>query len=962
MASETTWTLLESRPIKALLVVQKRPMSAAAGAMAGQKSYLEWLRDPRLAVHALSSVSAWLWSADGERILWANEAGLAAFTKDRLQTASWFELKPTDTASMEVARLTRTLNLGAAPRLERLRGFGAPFGGLLTCSCSHIALMDETSAFLIVASERTANIPSLGERAQSLLTLLDKPAAIFDTDGKMIEAQEVARQRLQHKTDFNEFGGENLAHKAIANGEANGSIDAGAVSLLRLGTGDATACLMVFDDDTATQNSPSPSTASEVKKNIDTLSQRLPFRFVWQMNDLNYFTEGVEYFARVVGMEAAAILGRTWSEIADKLALDPNGEVASALAARETWSGVVTHWPINGSDERLTIELSALPVFDRERQFTGYRGFAVCRDRDRLETLQQPSETNAIPPSDERQTNIVAFPAQSAPPTLTPCEKNAFHELARELGNRLRKASGELIPNDFPPTKNETQKVSVKAGRTEPLFEEQPILERLPQGILIYRHEHLIYANRAFLDWTGYPNLTALADAGGLDRLFAERDNFTAKDTHEVAGTESPTITTFSGELKPIEGKLFSISWRNESALMLMITAQTSSREDNKTDEENRLLLESENHELKTVLDTATDGVLVIDPSGRIVSANRTAQALFGYDAPVFSEMRFGDLFASDSRHAVLEYFERLSSKRGAHMLDAGREAIGRVRGGGLVPLHIVMGRIEDGDRFCVVLHDMTAWKRTEDDLTKARQEAEKASSAKSEFLAKISHEIRTPLNAIIGFSEVMINERFGPIGNERYRQYLKDIHASGGHLVSLLNDLLDLSKIEAGKLELTFTEVELNSLVQQCVAMMQEEANRDRVIIRTSLGTKLPQVMADVRSIRQIVLNLLSNSIKFTEAGGQVIVSTAVSDKREVVLRVRDTGIGMSERDIQTALEPFRQLATSARWGTSGSGLGLPITKALTEANHARFRIASQPDDGTLVEIAFPPTRVSAP
>ena len=156
------------------------------------------------------------------------------------------------------------------------------------------------------------------------------------------------------------------------------------------------------------------------------------------------------------------------------------------------------------------------------------------------------------------------------------------------------------------------------------------------------------------------------------------------------------------------------------------------------------------------------------------------------------------------------------------------------------------------------------------------------------------------------------MDERFGPVGNERYRQYLKDIHASGGHLISLLNDLLDLSKIEAGKLELTFVSVNLNDLMQQCVAIMQQQANRERIIIRTSLPPNLPQIVADARSVRQIVLNLLSNSIKFTGAGGQVIVSTALNDDREIVLRVRDTGLGMSEKELQTALEPFRQLATS--------------------------------------------------
>jgi signal transduction histidine kinase len=309
----------------------------------------------------------------------------------------------------------------------------------------------------------------------------------------------------------------------------------------------------------------------------------------------------------------------------------------------------------------------------------------------------------------------------------------------------------------------------------------------------------------------------------------------------------------------------------------------------------------------------------------------------------------------------VQESLDR-ANRSGPANAHNGRDVIGRRREGGLVPLFMTMSATdEDGDRLCAIFRDMTSWKKTEGELLNAKRMAEKASSAKSDFIAKISHEIRTPLNAIIGFSEVMMQERFGPIGNERYRQYLKDIHTSGGHLVSLLNDLLDLSKIEAGKLELNFANVDLNELTQESVALMQPQANRERIIIRTALGSTLPAVTADPRSVRQILLNLLSNSIKFTGMGGQVIVSTARSDDGDVVLRVRDTGVGMSEQDIAVAMEPFRQLATSARWGSGGTGLGLPLTKALAEANRASFKIRSAVNTGTLVEVAFPGGRVAA-
>jgi PAS domain S-box-containing protein len=341
-----------------------------------------------------------------------------------------------------------------------------------------------------------------------------------------------------------------------------------------------------------------------------------------------------------------------------------------------------------------------------------------------------------------------------------------------------------------------------------------------------------------------------------------------------------------------------------------------------------------------------------------VLSLNRSAEALFGYDSEDIEGELFTKLFAPESHRSAMEYLEGLSANNFASLLNDGREIIGRVREGGLIPVFMTLGRVGEGmQKFCAVFRDITQWKRAEEELLEAKRKAEQSSSAKSDFLAKISHEIRTPLNAIIGFADVMREERFGPVGNERYREYLKDIQTSGAHLVSLINDLLDLSKIEAGKVDLSFAGVDLNDIARQCMAIMQPQANRERIIIRTSLFPELPQVVADTRSIRQIVLNLLSNSIKFTPPGGQVIVSTQLAEDGEVLLRVRDTGVGMSEAEVAMAMEPFRQLSTT----TPGSGLGLPLTKALTEANRARFTVKSGVNAGTLVEITFPASRVLA-
>ena len=481
------------------------------------------------------------------------------------------------------------------------------------------------------------------------------------------------------------------------------------------------------------------------------------------------------------------------------------------------------------------------------------------------------------------------------------------------------------------------------------------LLDRLPVGVLVSRMEIPVFLNRTLLDLLGFVDADAFHAAGGLDAIFTER----ARD-REPPGSAS--IRDADGQLIPVDIRIQAIEWDGVPA-----TLTTFRRPEADLNPRLRALegdlreRELETRELRTILDTATDGVAVLDGQGVILSLNRSAEALFGYEQADVAGEPFTSLLARESHPAALDYLEGLKSNGVASVMNDGREFMGRARQGGSIPLYMTLGRIASTgeQKFCAVLRDLTPWKKVEREIEAARKDAEHASALKSDFLAKVSHEIRTPLNAIMGFAEVIMEERFGPVGNERYKDYLKDIHASGAHVMSLVNDLLDLSKIEAGKLELTFGSVDANRVVSECISLMQPQANRDRVIIRSSLAQRLPNIVADERSLRQIVLNLLSNAVKFNEAGGQVIVSTALTDAGHAVIRIRDTGIGMSDSELQVAMEPFRQIATARRAG--GTGLGLPLTKALVEANRASFTIKSKQNDGTLIEVAFPPTRVLA-
>lgn len=371
-----------------------------------------------------------------------------------------------------------------------------------------------------------------------------------------------------------------------------------------------------------------------------------------------------------------------------------------------------------------------------------------------------------------------------------------------------------------------------------------------------------------------------------------------------------------------------------------------------------------EDEELRNILDTAADGIITLDTEGHIRSFSAGAEAIFGYRIAEVIDKPLATLLAPDSRRVLRDYLSALQGPGLAAVFNDGREVTAIVKQGGVVPLFLTIGRLhstrENSASFCAVLRDITQWKRTEAELREAKDAAEQASKQKSEFLAKISHELRTPLNAILGFSEVMRMERFGEIRNDKYRGYVNDIHSSGAHLLSLINDLLDLSKVEAGKLELNFTSVALPDVVDQAIKMVQEQATAARVILRRTMPGDLPNVVADQRSMSQVMLNLLSNAIKFTEPGGQVIISAQLTKAGELKLRVKDTGLGMTDAEIKEALEPFRRITTDGR-NVPGTGLGLPLTKALAEANRAQFDISSEPRKGTLVEITFPTTRVLA-
>jgi signal transduction histidine kinase/HAMP domain-containing protein len=356
------------------------------------------------------------------------------------------------------------------------------------------------------------------------------------------------------------------------------------------------------------------------------------------------------------------------------------------------------------------------------------------------------------------------------------------------------------------------------------------------------------------------------------------------------------------------------------------------------------MMRRSAENRLADALETSREGVILVSPKGDIVLANSTLREFF---PAIAASLTTGTTF------------------REALSLIQGQLAPGKHEGidvTGHAELELVDGRwirmtasaTSEGGSI-IFLSDFTMIKDREESLRRATREAEAANAAKTRFLANMSHELRTPLNAIIGFSEIIHGQLFGDIGNERYLDYSGDILRSGRHLLDVINSVLDLSKSEAGKMVLDRKPIDMREMLKDCVTMVREQLAEARLSFTVSgLDAELP-LSGDPAKLRQIFLNLLSNAIKFTEPGGQVSL-TAGSGPDGVSVTVGDTGIGMSPEDVHIALQPFGQVDNRLERRYEGTGLGLPLTRALVELHGAVMTIDSARGHGTRVTIVFPP------
>lgn len=345
----------------------------------------------------------------------------------------------------------------------------------------------------------------------------------------------------------------------------------------------------------------------------------------------------------------------------------------------------------------------------------------------------------------------------------------------------------------------------------------------------------------------------------------------------------------------------------------------------------------------------------------KLMFCNQALAKIFGYD-DIDDIMRISNtrlLAAPHERDRIAQY---INARTAGENVPDSYEFEGVRKDGGRIWLRrsarIVSWRGMPAIQGTII--DVTNRRLAEERLRQAVTDAEFANRSKSDFLAKMSHELRTPLNAIIGFSEVLKAETFGALGHAKYAEYVADISASGHHLLDMINDILDMSKIEAGKYELRMGDIDPRTLVQETVQVVNPQIEQKRIAIETHFGETVATLTGDQRAIKQILLNLLSNAIKFTPENGRITVTAEAAENDFLDISVVDTGIGVASEDIEKVLKPFNQVGSAQVTVHHGTGLGLPIVRSLVELHKGRMHFSSEPGVGTAVRVSFPNHRAA--
>ncbi len=511
------------------------------------------------------------------------------------------------------------------------------------------------------------------------------------------------------------------------------------------------------------------------------------------------------------------------------------------------------------------------------------------------------------------------------------------------------------------------QKKAAAAPATDAVEPRIPVATELPheslaeivdsavQGIIIHKGGPPLFINRAVARLVGARDVQEVVGRSILEWIHeSDRARIAGHVAARLEGHDADVPRDYQFRLLRLDGgerwvdcRATAIRWQGDLAILATIFDITPQKQAEAARARSQTLFE------------------------RVFAASPDMLALFYLDSGVFLDInpRFAEAVGLDRQHVLgqtifdLRFWDdpamplklRASMRRQRSIRD--REAVARRADGQLFPIRFSAEKlvVDGADVVLVIARDVSEEKRREAELRTSRDAAELANRTKSEFLANMSHELRTPLNAILGFSEIIRAETLGPIGDPRYKEYASDIHRSGKHLLEIINDILDLSKVEAGRLEVHPETISVAEVVDQCIRLMRERARRGGISLSVAVEPIDLEVVADRRLVKQILLNLLSNAVKFTPEGGKITVRARQLPDGACLLCVADTGIGMSPDEIKKALVPFGQVDSVFTRRHEGTGLGLPLVQAFVQAHGGTLEIQSEKGKGTRADVILP-------
>ena len=484
------------------------------------------------------------------------------------------------------------------------------------------------------------------------------------------------------------------------------------------------------------------------------------------------------------------------------------------------------------------------------------------------------------------------------------------------------------------------------------------LVESLPDALYAHQDYTIVFANQAAATLFRADDPEQLIGCRTLDLIHPEAHELVTERRKLAQQGSSLPMVEF--RRRRLDGSVFfgesgstPFTWNGEPAL-LVLTRDISPRKEAEAE-----AAKAQNY-LHDAIEGMSGGIVLWDKDDRLVLCNSNYRDSFPEVAPqLVPGARFENIIRAIYKFNVVAGDvpeEELIRERIRRHRNPG-EPVDRVLKDGRW-MRIQDRRTADGGTV-VLRTDITELKRSQMEAQAAREEAELANRAKSDFLANMSHELRTPLNAIIGFSELMRSELFGKLANARYREYLGDIQQSGLHLLQIIDDILDLSKIEAGKADIADEVFDLATAIERCLRLVADRAEAHNIDIAVRIDDDIPHLRADQRKIKQILLNLLSNAVKFTASRGRVTVAATRNEYGGITMSVTDTGNGMTAAEIEVALTPFGQIDSALNRSNSGTGLGLPLVKLLVEMHDGELEIHSTPGAGTTVSVHIPADRL---